>query len=247
MNQGAFWWGGRTGANGTARLYRIAHDYLVGTMGLTNVYFVWSVQDLSWNFQDYDPGEGYWDVMSLNVYNGDGFTAKKYNAMLDAAGSKPIAIAETAKLPTSAELLAQPRWAYFSGWSELTQQDNSTAAIKSAYTAENTVSRDEMPGWANVVSGNNVTSIAKNNMGASPELRVDAAARDIRFDLPRSGRVSVTLLDAKGSRDKVLFKGPLEPGSHVCSFKAAGIQRGVFFVKLEVDGAVSVRKSALLD
>jgi beta-mannanase len=247
MNQGAFWWGGRTGANGTARLYRIAHDYLVGTMGLTNVSFVWSVQDLSWNFQDYDPGEGYWDVMSLDVYNGDGFTAKKYNAMLDVAGSRLIAIAETAKLPTSAELLAQPRWAYFSGWSELTQQDNSTAAIQSVYTAANTVSRDEMPGWANVISGNNVTAIAKNASSAAPEFRVDAAAREIRFDLPRSGHVTVALIDANGAREKLLFDGPMEPGSYARSFIAAGIRPGVHFAKLEVDGAAWVRKMALLD
>lgn len=37
MNQGKFWWGGRPGPQGTARLYQITHDYLKNTKGLTNL------------------------------------------------------------------------------------------------------------------------------------------------------------------------------------------------------------------
>ena len=37
MNQGVFWWAGRPGPNGTARLYQITHDYLQKTKGLTNL------------------------------------------------------------------------------------------------------------------------------------------------------------------------------------------------------------------
>ena len=35
------------GTRGTARLYQITHDYLVGTKGLTNLIWVWDVQDLT--------------------------------------------------------------------------------------------------------------------------------------------------------------------------------------------------------
>jgi mannan endo-1,4-beta-mannosidase len=146
MNQGVFWWGGRTGPNGTARLYQITHDYLTRSKGLDNIVWVWSVQDLSWDFDQYNPGSDYFDVASLDVY-GDGFTQAKYDAMLAAAGGKPIAIGECARLPTSAELGAQPRWVYFMGWSELTFSSNSAEELTNLFAAPNVLTLDEMPGW----------------------------------------------------------------------------------------------------
>jgi mannan endo-1,4-beta-mannosidase len=153
MNQGVFWWGGRPGPDGTAKLYRITHDYLVNTKGLDNIVWVWSMQDIwdnstnSWNFDAYNPGDGYWDVMSLDFYDGNGYTADKYAAMLAVAGAKPIAIGECPILPTPDELSAQPRWVYFMGWSELVQQNDSDASITATYTASDVLTEDEMPGW----------------------------------------------------------------------------------------------------
>ena len=153
MNQGVFWWGGRPGNDGTAALYRVTHDYLVHTKGLDNIVWVWSVQDIwdnnanAWNFGAYDPGSAYWDVMSLDFYDGKGYTADKYSAVQAAAGNKLIAIGECSVLPTAQELTAQPRWVYFMGWSELVQQNNSNAAITALYTAPNVLTQDEMPGW----------------------------------------------------------------------------------------------------
>jgi mannan endo-1,4-beta-mannosidase len=153
MNQGVFWWAGRKGTGGTAALYRVTHDYLVKDKGLDNIVWVWSVQDIwdsatnSWNFAAYDPGAAYWDVMSLDFYDGAGYTADKYSAMLAVAGNKPIAIGECPTLPTSDELKAQPRWTYFMGWAELVQQNDSNTAITSVYTAPNVLTQDGMPGW----------------------------------------------------------------------------------------------------
>jgi len=153
MNQGAFWWGGRPGPTGTARLYQITHDYLVNTKGLDNIVWVWSIQDIwdnttnSWNFDAYNPGDSYWDVMSLDFYDGNGYTSDKYSAMLAEAGSKPIAIGECEVLPTPAELMAQPRWVYFMGWAELIQQNDSNAQISATYTAPDVLTQDTMPGW----------------------------------------------------------------------------------------------------
>jgi mannan endo-1,4-beta-mannosidase len=147
MNQGVFWWGGRTGAGGTARLFRITHDYLVKTKKLDNLLWVWSVQDLSENFGEYDPGRDVWDVMALDVYNPDGLTKKKYQSMLAASGGKPIAIGECQTLPRPSELAAQPKWLYFLGWSELVYESNSDQAIKSTYAAPSVLTLDRMPGW----------------------------------------------------------------------------------------------------
>jgi mannan endo-1,4-beta-mannosidase len=146
MNQGVFWWAGRTGANGTRRLYQLTHDYLVHEHGLDNLVWVWDVQDLSWDFAAYDPGADYYDVAALDVY-GDGFTQAKYDAMLAVAGGKPIAIGECARLPTAAELDAQPAWTFFMSWSELTFSDNSEAEIQGLYAAPRVLTLDEMGGW----------------------------------------------------------------------------------------------------
>lgn len=150
MNQGVFWWAGRPGPNGTARLYQITHDYLVNTKGLKNLIWVWNLQDfasLPTDLVNYNPGSNYWDILALDVYasDGTGFTQSKYNEVLKVAGSKPIAIGECGVLPTSAILQEQPRWSYFLGWADLTQSDNSNTQISGLYNAGNVITLDQLP------------------------------------------------------------------------------------------------------
>jgi hypothetical protein len=153
MNQGVFWWAGRPGASGTVKLYQITHDYLVNTKGLTNLIWVWDLQDfssLSSDLTNYDPGSSYWDVLAMDMYSSDGqgYTSAKYNAVASKAGTKPMAIGECQVLPTSSLLASQPKWTFFMGWAELVFSNNSTSAIQSVYGASNVLTRDEMPGWA---------------------------------------------------------------------------------------------------
>ncbi len=150
MNQGVFWWGGRTGPNGTSRLFQITHDYLTQTKGLNNLIWVWDVQDLSWDFDSYNPGSAYWDILALDIYDdASGYSIEKYNAMLAIAGNKPMAIGECQRLPTSAQLAAQPRWSFFMGWAELVFDPNHNSAqqINDLYHAPNVITLDQMPGW----------------------------------------------------------------------------------------------------
>lgn len=146
MNQGLFWWGGRTGPGGTRKLYQITHDYLVKSKGLDNMVWVWDVQDLSWDFDEYDPGADYFDVAALDVY-GDGFTRAKYDAMQAVAGDKVIAIGECQRLPRADELDGQPSWTFFMSWSELTFSDNTDQEINALYNAPRVLTLDELPGW----------------------------------------------------------------------------------------------------
>jgi mannan endo-1,4-beta-mannosidase len=146
MNQGEFWWGGRPGPQGTLRLYQITHDYMVGTKGLTNLTWVWDVQDLDFTWADYNPGDGYWDVFAMDMY-GDGYTTQKYTTMLQIAGDSPIAIGECEILPTADELAAQPRWTFFMAWAELVQSGNSVQQIQDLYNAANVIPLGQMPGW----------------------------------------------------------------------------------------------------
>jgi mannan endo-1,4-beta-mannosidase len=149
MNQGAFWWGGRSGSQGTRRLYQITHDYLTKTKGLTNLIWVWNVQDLA-GFSDelvssYNPGNSYWDIATLDVY--EGFDPWKYEVMVRASNGKPIAIGECSVLPSVEILNAQPNWSFFMSWSELTFKENSNAGISSVYNSNRVITLEEMPGW----------------------------------------------------------------------------------------------------
>lgn len=152
MNQPVFWWAGRKGGNGTARLYQITHNYLQKEKGLTNLIWVWDIQDFSTltsDLRDYNPGNDYWDILALDMYGSDqkGYTLEKYNACLKAAVGKPIAIGECQQLPTPEELINQPQWTFFMSWAELTVKHNTLEQIKKVYESPGVITLEEMPGW----------------------------------------------------------------------------------------------------
>ena len=151
MNQPSFWWGGRPGPDGTLKLYRMMHDYMTKEKKLTNLIWVWDIQDfdtLEKDAKSYNPGDKYWDIAALDVYNDKtGFNRKKYDIMLSVCNGKPIAIGECQKLPTADDMLKQPMWTFFMCWSELEFEKNSNEQIKSIHNAPNIVTLDKMPGW----------------------------------------------------------------------------------------------------
>jgi mannan endo-1,4-beta-mannosidase len=151
MNQGAFWWGGRPGPDGTLKLFRMLHDYMTKEKNLKNLIWVWDMQDfgtLSEDVKTYNPGNNYWEIAALDVYDDrSGYSQEKYNIMLSVCGGKPIAIGECQKLPTSRQLLEQPKWTFFMGWSELEFNMNSIEQLKDIHNATNVITLDKMPGW----------------------------------------------------------------------------------------------------
>lgn len=144
MNQGAFWWGGRKGPDGTAALYRITHDYFTRIKGLSNLIWVWDMQDMSRDFAEYNPGDSYWDVFGFDVYD-KGYDASWYQYILPIAGDKPMAIGECAILPSPEVLTAQPRWTFFMVWAELVVESNTQEEIRRTYNAPMVLTRDELP------------------------------------------------------------------------------------------------------
>ncbi|HXQ80726.1 MAG TPA: glycosyl hydrolase [Opitutaceae bacterium] len=144
MNQGRFWWGGRKGPGGTARLYRLTRDYLTREKGMTHLIWVWDMQDMSRDFQDYNPGNDYWDIFAFDVY-GDGYDRSWYDYILPIAGDKPLGIGECARLPTPALLASQPRWCFFMSWAELTFTENPGERIIELYRSPRIVTRERLP------------------------------------------------------------------------------------------------------
>jgi mannan endo-1,4-beta-mannosidase len=133
LNDGWAWWGGRPGANGSAGLYRITHDHLVGK-GLTSLVWVWAAKDVDMgDAAAYYPGARYVDVVALDVWMKPNPSSSDYQTMQTIAQGKPIALGETGTIPSPELLAAQPRWTYFMEWSEYLQGSNSNAAIQRTY------------------------------------------------------------------------------------------------------------------
>ncbi|WP_394428289.1 glycosyl hydrolase [Streptomyces sp. SGAir0957] len=133
MNETWNWWGHRPGANGSAKLYKITHDYLVGK-GLSNLIWVWNVQDNpAGGWSDYYPGSSYVDVVSLDVWYKSYPSSSDYSQMQSIAAGKPIALAEMGKIPNASLLDSQTRWAYFMMWSEQLRGNNSNAELQAGY------------------------------------------------------------------------------------------------------------------
>lgn len=151
MNQGAFWWGGRPGPEGTLKLYRMLRNYMTYQKKLTNLIWVWDMQDFGTLAQDvkvYNPGAPYWDVAALDVYDRSGYSNDKYAILQSVSNGKPIAIGECSRMPTAEKLREQPKWTFFMVWSELEFTSNTPQEIKAIHTASNILTRDKMPGWA---------------------------------------------------------------------------------------------------
>jgi mannan endo-1,4-beta-mannosidase len=146
MNQGLFWWGGRPGPQGTAELYRITHDYFTKTKGLSNLIWVWDMQDMSRDFEAYNPGNEYWDIFGFDIYD-NGYDISWYNYILPIVGDKPMAIGECSRLPSPEILEAQARWVFFMPWAELVKRRNTKEQIIEIYDHPAVISREEMPGW----------------------------------------------------------------------------------------------------
>jgi hypothetical protein len=148
INQCVFWWGCHPGPNGAVSLYRLTHDYLTKEKGLDNIIWVWSVQDfptLETDVHKLDPGPGYYDIVTLDVYDKAGYTQANYDTVLKAADGKPIALAECEHLPTLEMIARQPQWTYVMLWPDFIQENASE--LPSLYAAPNIITLDRMTGW----------------------------------------------------------------------------------------------------
>lgn len=144
MNETWNWWGGRSGANGGAKIYQQMKDYF-DSQGLTNLIWVWNVQDNpAGGWSGYYPGANYVDVVSLDVWYKGHPSTGDYQQMQTIAAGKPIAIAEMGKVPNASLLTSQTRWAYFMVWSEQLRGSNTNAEIQAAYFHSRVLNQGEV-------------------------------------------------------------------------------------------------------
>lgn len=154
QNQTAFWWNSG-GAERTKALWRLTHDYMTNVKGLSNLIWVWDMQDMYGNFADWNPGASYFDVAALDVY-ADGYTnLGYYNSLVTQAAGKPVAFGECFRLPSAQVIQNQPRMSFFMNWAygllfdynSPPRQTNSHDYIREVYNNPKVLTLDEMPGW----------------------------------------------------------------------------------------------------
>jgi subtilisin-like proprotein convertase family protein len=69
---------------------------------------------------------------------------------------------------------------------------------------------------------------------------------EFRFDIPRSGLVTLALYNVLGQKVAELTHGVMDAGSHRLSFDAGGLTSGIYFARLQAAGSVQCRKIVLL-
>jgi mannan endo-1,4-beta-mannosidase len=120
MNGDWFWWGGRHAGKYTSeRLYRQLFDRFVKHHKLRNLVWMWSVDRPSApgrEFENFYPGNDYFDVASLDVYGSD-FNPEYYTGLKSLANGKPLALGEVGVPPTLEALESQPDWTFYVIWS----------------------------------------------------------------------------------------------------------------------------------
>lgn len=163
MNQHVFWWGGRPGLNGSAGLYRMFRNYMQNTKGLSNIVWVWNVQDLPDNYgwvngdpkfdryeglagglaeynandwNSFSPGRDFYDVLSVDFYDAEGYSQRRYDqaTRIAQADGKPMIVGETFTFPSQAVLAVQRNWSLTMPWGVRTWNFNTPAAMATFYT-----------------------------------------------------------------------------------------------------------------
>jgi mannan endo-1,4-beta-mannosidase len=149
MNGVWFWWGDKKGKEGFAKLWKNMFDRYVNHFELNNLLWVWGAnglrdlpKDQAFDYKLYYPGAAYVDILGSDVYRFD-YEQSDYNAMLDLARGKLIALSEVGELPTEIVLQAQPKWSMFVVWSNFILNANTPQNVKEIYSRPGTLSHGD--------------------------------------------------------------------------------------------------------
>lgn len=118
MNGSWFWWGGRPGTDGYAKLWGMLFDRLVNFHKIDNLIWVWNANEVKENvpaYQYFYPGHEVVDVLATDVYT-KRYDQDNYKQLLALAEGRPIALGEVGGFPTPETLALQREWVWFMSW-----------------------------------------------------------------------------------------------------------------------------------
>lgn len=150
---GWFWWGTQ-GAAAYVKLYRLIYDEMVKVKGVRNVLWDWNADytlDLSWC-----PGEGYYDIISTDIYNSQYDYSSNYSAFdklkVLSSGKKLIALAENGPIPDIDKMAdEEAMWSWwmpwYQSWGGNFVSKTSNAEWQKCMSDPRVLTLDRMPGW----------------------------------------------------------------------------------------------------
>lgn len=150
---GWFWWGVCSGAD-YAMLYRLIYDEMVNVKGVNNLVWVWNPQNVT--DADWNPGDEYYDIISVDIYNKAFDHSSNYvafNGLKDLSKKKKmIALSENGPIPAPDVCYKDgATWSWwmpwYQSWSSAFADQTSNENWKKFMESELIITLDEMPGW----------------------------------------------------------------------------------------------------
>ena len=172
-----FWWSTHTGKQ-FAALYQLLYERMVFTNGVNNLIWVFNPKDaatMSWT-----PGETYYDVLSVDIYNKANDHQSNSSAFIDltnkAGTNKLISLSENGPIPDVAKMYEDgATWSWWMPWYDSWSAGYVSQTSADVWTKnladERIITLDKMPGWDNYnesAAATNVcpTSTATTKFGA---------------------------------------------------------------------------------
>ena len=242
---GWFWWGAGS-PECYVQLYRLVFNRMVGTNKLTNLIWVWNINNDPKFGYDYSalnavwyPGDDYVDIVAVDIYdplNNHNSGANYFNKIVSDVGTnKMIALSENGAIP-DIDSVAEDKtyWSYWMTWSQTWSgnflEKTPTDMWKKNLDDERIIALDDMPGWNKITVHNpvkkHVNQIANN-------INISVNGKSISFSTRNEGIATVTIFDMTGHRIATLLQGPISAGTHNLSLQS--IAAGNYIVKASVN------------
>lgn len=156
-----FWWSINSGDQ-FAALYRLVYDRMVKVKGVRNMIWVYNPENST--VSSWDPGSEYYDIISIDIYNGDNdnsSNAGAFEKFKTASGAKKIiALTENGPIPDVNNMHADEAvWSWwmpwYGTWDGKWPGQTSNALWKSNMEDERIITLDKMPGWGTYTPSTN--------------------------------------------------------------------------------------------
>jgi beta-mannanase len=152
-----FWWSTHTGKQ-FAALYQLLYERMVFTNGVNNLIWDFNPKDaatMSWT-----PGETYYDVLSVDIYNKANDHQSNSSAFIDltnkAGTNKIISLSENGPIPDVEKMYEDgATWSWWMPWYESPSWNGGYVSQTAAdvwtknLADERIITLDKMPGWDN--------------------------------------------------------------------------------------------------
>ena len=182
-----FWWSTHTGKQ-FAALYRLVYERMVFKNGVNNLIWDFNPQDaskLSWT-----PGETYYDVLSVDIYNEANDHQSNSAAFIDLTNkggtNKILSLSENGPIPDVDKMYDDgATWSWWMPWYESPSWNGGFVSQTAAsvwqknLADERIITLDKMPGWDNYTEAATATKVCptsteNGNFSADTSKKEDA-------------------------------------------------------------------------